>query len=148
MRKFVLGIVVLALLATGGYTVFASNQSSTSCKSPVSAATASSCASSCSSPSAAAASVAPRGNLTGHFDPAMSGMCRFSCATKLKYNARNVLAQPGAQPGKLTRCPVSGVVFAVDANRPHVRIAGNEYVTCCDHCVAKLKKDPRHYLKV
>jgi hypothetical protein len=35
----------------------------------------------------------------------------------------------------------------VDANRPHVKIAGDEFVTCCDKCAQKLKKDPRHYLK-
>ena len=78
----------------------------------------------------------------------MSGVCRFACATKLKYEAKNVLAQPGAQTGKLTQCPVSGVVFAVDANRPHVRIGRDEYVTCCDKCATKLKHDPRHYLRV
>ena len=60
----------------------------------------------------------------------------------------NVFAQPGAQSGKLTQCPVSGVVFAVDANRPHVRIGKDEYVTCCDKCATKLKHDPRHYLRV
>ena len=77
----------------------------------------------------------------------MSGACRFACATKLKYKTKDVMAQPGAKAGKLTQCPVSGVVFAVDANRPHVKIAGDEYMTCCDKCAAKLNKDPRHYLK-
>ena len=86
--------------------------------------------------------------IAGHFDPIMSGACRFACATKLKYSAKDVLAQPGAKAGKLTQCPVSGVVFAVDANRPRVRVGRDQYVTCCDKCATKLKHDPRHYLKV
>ena len=59
-----------------------------------------------------------------------------------------MLSQPGAEPGKLTQCPVSGVVFTVDASRPRVRVAREDYVTCCDKCAVKLKRDPRHYLKV
>jgi len=89
----------------------------------------------------------PKGKIAGRFDPAMSGVCRFACATKLRYDAGDVLAQPGAKAGKLTQCPVSGVVFAVDASRPHVRVANEDYVTCCDKCAVKLKRDPRHYLK-
>ena len=144
MKQSVLGIVVLALVATGSYTVLASKQCSTPCKSSATAAA----ASSCNSPAAAAACENQRGKIAGHFDPAMSGVCRFGCATKLEYQAKDVLAQPGAKTAKLTQCPVSGVVFAVDATRPHVRIAGDVYVTCCDKCAMKLKKDPRHYLKV
>ena len=78
----------------------------------------------------------------------MSGPCRFACGTKLEYDAKDVLAQPGALAGKLTQCPVSGVVFAVDADRPHVQIAGDDYVTCCDGCARKLERDPGHYLKI
>ena len=77
----------------------------------------------------------------------MSGVCRFACATKLKYDSKDVLAQPGARPARLTQCPVSGVVFVVDASRPHVRIAGEDYATCCDRCAVKLKQDWRRYLK-
>src|SRR3989442_1601134 len=79
----------------------------------------------------------PRGKIAGHFDPAMSGVCRFACATRLEYDAKDVLAQPGAKAGKLTQCPVSGVVFAVDASRPRVRVGREEYVTCCDKCATK-----------
>jgi hypothetical protein len=50
-----------------------------------------------------------------------------------------LLAQPGAQPGKLAQCPVSGVVFVVDPSRPHVRIEGNDFVACCGNCAAKLQ---------
>jgi len=77
----------------------------------------------------------------------MSSACRFACATKLKYEPKDVQAQPGAIAGKLTQCPVSGVVFAIDASRPHVRFAKEDYVTCCDKCAQKLRANPRHYLK-
>jgi len=147
MRRSIIGFTVLALVAMGAYTVFAGgNQRSKPCGPSEQA----SAASSCSPAKGATEAVScenPRGKIAGHFDPAMSGMCRFACATKLKHKSKDVMAQPGAKAGKLTQCPVSGVVFAVDANRPHVRIANEEYVTCCDKCAQKLKKDPRHYLK-
>jgi hypothetical protein len=77
----------------------------------------------------------------------MSGVCKFACATKVAYDANDVVAQPGAVAGKLTQCPVSGVVFAVEASRPHVRLSNEVYVTCCDKCAEKLTADPRHYLR-
>lgn len=87
------------------------------------------------------------GKVLGHFDLAMAG-CRFACATKSKYDARSVIAQPGARAGKLTQCPVSGVVFSVDAKRPHVRVGADDYVTCCDTCAEKLRKSPRRFVRV
>ena len=147
MRRSIAGLTVVALVAMGAYTVFAvGNQ----CSKPFGPSEKASAASSCSPAKVATADVScenPQGKVAGHFDPAMSGMCRFACATRLKYKSRDVVAQPGAKAGMLTQCPVSGVVFAVDANRPHVRIANEEYVTCSDKCAQKLKKDPRHYLK-
>ena len=82
----------------------------------------------------------PSDRVLGHFDLAMAG-CRFACATKAKYDAKSVIAQPGAQ------CPVSGVVFRVDANRPHVRVRTDDYVTCCDTCAEKLRKNPRRFVR-
>jgi hypothetical protein len=147
MRRSIIGLAVLSLVAMGAYTVFAGgNQCSKPCGPSEKASAASSC-SPAKGATAAASCENPRGRVAGHFDPAMSGVCRFACATKLKYSAKDVMGQPGAKAGKLTQCPVSGVVFAVDANRPHVKIAGDEFVTCCDKCAQKLKKDPRHYLK-
>lgn len=146
MRNLVLGFVVLALVGAGGFTVFAANRTGRSTCSSGAAATTHACAP--AGASTTAACEAPAGKIAGHFDAAMSGVCRFACATKLDYVARDVLAQPGARVAKLTQCPVSGVVFVVDAARPRVRIAGEEYATCCDRCATKLKKDPRHYLRV
>ncbi len=142
MRRSIIGFTVLALVAPGAYVAIAGKQCSKPCGT-----SAQSSAGTCSSAQTAASCEAPGGKVAGHFDPAMSGACRFACATKLKYDAKDVLAQPGAQAGKLTQCPVSGVVFAVDANRPRVRLGSDEYVTCCDKCATKLKRDPRRYLK-
>jgi hypothetical protein len=40
------------------------------------------------------------------------------------------------------------VVFTVAEDRPHVTVAGNEYVVCCDGCAKRLAKDPGHYLSL
>jgi hypothetical protein len=148
VHKVVLGVALLALGVSGAVAVAGQKCSPSSC------ATGSTC--SPDSKSAAASSCAPGnsaveatgGKLTGRFDPAMSSVCRFSCAAKVKHLAKDVFAQPGAVAGRLTQCPVSGVVFAVDAGRPHVKIAGQDYATCCGSCATKLRKDPRRYLKV
>ena len=86
------------------------------------------------------------GKVLGRFDLAMAG-CQFACATKAKYDAKSVIAQPGARNGKLTQCPVSGVVFSVDKKRPHVRLGADDYVTCCDTCAEKLRKTPRRFVR-
>ena len=142
MNRSVIGLAVLAIMATCACAVFAGNE----CGKP----SAKAAASSACGPSGKASTVAcesPRGKVAGNFDPSMSSACRFACATKLKYEPKDVQAQPGAIAGKLTQCPVSGVVFAVDASRPHVRFAKEDYVTCCDKCAQKLRANPRHYLK-
>jgi hypothetical protein len=86
----------------------------------------------------------PSGKVLGKFDLARAG-CRFAWATKLKYDAKSVVAQPGAKDRKLTQCPVSGVVFNVDTRRPHVRVGADDYVTCCDTCAERLRKNPRRF---
>jgi hypothetical protein len=144
MRRSIIGLVVLALVATGAYAVVSVNRGRTSDASLTRADAGGACA----PPGAAAAVEGTGGKVAGRFDPAMSGPCRFSCATKLEHDAKDVLAQPGATNGRLTQCPVSGVVFAVDADRPHVRIAGRAYVTCCEGCAKKLERDPRRYLNL
>lgn len=143
MRRLIVGVALL-LMTVGGYTVFAADHCGPSSCSPKAQAAASG---SCTSSAGAAACEALKGKIAGHFDPAMSGVCRFACATKLKYDSKDVMAQPGVKLGQLTQCPVSGVVFPVDTHRPHVRLAGGDYLTCCDRCATKLRQNPRHYLK-
>jgi hypothetical protein len=146
MRRSIIGLTLLALVATGAHTVLAGDDQ---CSKPCGPSEKASAASSCA-PGKAATAVAcenPHGKIAGNFDPVMSSACRFACATKLKYDSKDVSAQPGATAGKLTQCPVSGVVFVVAASRPRVHIAKEEYVTCCDKCAQKLRANPRHYLK-
>ena len=149
MRRSVIGLAVLVTLSTVAYVALAGGSK---CGKPCGQASQSSAATAAGScePAKAAGSVACEnlgGKTTGNFDPLMSGACRFACATRLKYDPKDVLAQPGAVAGKLTQCPVSGVVFTVESWRPRVRLGREEYVICCDKCATKLKKDPRHYLK-
>ena len=94
-----------------------------------------------------AAAGAGQGTATGAFDPTMSGVCRFSCAAQQPFEEKDVVPQPGAVAGRLTRCPVSGVVFEVDDQRPRVAWASGEYVLCCDRCAEKLKKDPGRFVR-
>ncbi|SRR5258706_10685559 len=145
MNRSIIGLVVLAIMVTSAYAAFAGDQCTKPCGPFEKVNATSSC-----SPAKGATAVAcenSRGKIAGNFDPLMSSACRFACATRLKYNSKDVQAQPGAVAGKLTGCPVSGVVFAVDISRPHVRVAKEEYVTCCDKCAQKLKANPRRYLK-
>jgi hypothetical protein len=88
---------------------------------------------------------APRGSVRGAYDPAMAG-CQFSCAAKISHRERDLRAQPGVRDGQLVRCPVSGVVFKADGQRPRVRLATGEYVTCCNSCAGKLRKDPHRFV--
>ena len=143
MRRSLVVLAVLGLMATASHTVWAGGN----CNTPCGTSGQGKNGQACDASGAAASCAVTGGKLTGRFDPAMSGVCRFACATQLKYEAKNVFSQPGAQTGKLTQCPVSGVVFAVDASRPHVRFAKEDYVTCCDKCAQKLRANPRHYLK-
>ena len=142
MRRSLIGLTVLALVAAGAYAVVAGNRCRTS-------GTAQAVAGGARGPSDAASPAAtPGGKIAGRFDAVMSGACRFACATKLEHDAKDVVPQPGARAGKLTQCPVSGVVFAAGADRPHVLIAGDDYVVCCDRCAEKLERDPGRYLKL
>lgn len=143
MRRGLIVLTALTAVVAAVYIVRANGHKSTSCE--TSAPTASSDA--CAPGKATAACDAPQGKVAGNFDSVMSGVCRFACATKLQYEAEDVVAQPGAMTGRLTQCPVSGVVFAVDSKRPHVLVGKDDYVTCCDRCAEKLRNDPRRYLK-
>lgn len=77
-------------------------------------------------------------------DPVMAGVCRMSCATHA-YDAADVVAQPGAIVGRLTRCPVSGVVFTVEDDATAVTHAGQTWYLCCDGCKETFRKDPARF---
>jgi nitrite reductase/ring-hydroxylating ferredoxin subunit len=89
---------------------------------------------------------APRGSVRGAYDPIMAG-CQFSsCATRIAVQERDLHAQPNVRNGQLVRCPVSGAVFEADEQRPRVHLATGEYVTCCNSCAGKLRKDPSRFV--
>ncbi len=95
-----------------------------------------------------AAAAGERGRATGSFDARMSGVCRFSCAAPQAYDEKDVALQPGVADGLLTRCPVSGVVFVVDDQRPRVALATGEYVLCCDGCAGRFRKHPGRFVNL
>lgn len=142
MRRALIGVGILALAAAGGYTVWASG----SCGSSACAAK-SVARMACEAPAKAQPIARQTARASGRFDPTMAA-CRFACATKLKYDPKDLVPQPGVKLSQLTQCPVSGVVFAVDAKRPHVQVASNRYVTCCESCAEKLRKDPGRFVNL
>ena len=144
MKRVLSVASVLTLIVIGGAAIWAvAGGKTATCSHDASACDPASCEAGTKS----AVAAKPSGKALGRFDPAMAG-CRFACATKLKHDAKAVMAQPGAKDGRLTRCPVSGVVFSVDAKRPRVRVGTDEYVTCCDTCAEKLRKNPRRFVRV
>jgi len=142
MRRGLIGFGILALVAAGGYTVWASGRlDSLSCSTSYS----SIAGAACENPSNMQSTVARTGQPSGRFDVAMAG-CRFSCATEVQYDPTDLTPQPGVEAGQLTQCPVSGVVFAADLDRPRVEVATHDYVTCCETCADKLRKDSARFL--
>src|SRR5258708_38919069 len=103
MGRSIIGLGALSLIGVGAQSVLAGGRCGTSCTSTAQAGAAKG---SCSSDQATASCESAGGKIAGHFDPAMSGVCRFACATRLKYKTADVLAQPGAKAEKLTQCPV------------------------------------------
>jgi len=85
---------------------------------------------------------------TGAYDSSAASQCAYSCAAKIPYKDTDLVAQPGVHDGQFTCCPVSGVVFVVDAKRPHVTVASREFVTCCESCAGNLRKAPGKFVKV
>jgi YHS domain-containing protein len=79
-------------------------------------------------------------------DPTMAAVCERACATRLAYDPGDVVTQPGAVVGWLTRCPVSGVVFAVTTGSARVDHAGKTYYLCCDRCSGKFRDAPARFV--
>lgn len=89
---------------------------------------------------------AATGVLAGTFDPSRTEMCEGACSAPVDADAVTLVAQPGVAAGDYTRCPVSGVVFAVQPDQAHVAYEGAEYYTCCDGCARMLSRDPARYI--
>lgn len=63
-----------------------------------------------------------------------------------QYDPADVVAQPGASEGDLTTCPVSGEVFRVDGDSPHVTHEAHEIYFCCPRCIRNFQRNPGRYL--
>ena len=70
---------------------------------------------------------------------AHAAVCSHSL-TKAEYGDAEIVSQPGAQIGQLTRCPISGSVFKVTETTPKTEQKGEPYYVCCGGCVEQLEK--------
>jgi len=93
-----------------------------------------------------ACGVAGSARATGDKDLVMSVVCERSCAVKEKYDEADLVLQPGAREGDLTRCPVSGVVFHVTAAHPRVEYRGQAFRLCCGGCEGKFRANPARFV--
>jgi hypothetical protein len=66
-------------------------------------------------------------------DVAFAG-CQGACGANADGPSSDVMVQPGASIGERTYCPVSGAVFEVAADHPHVDVDGARLFFCCAAC--------------
>ncbi len=66
-------------------------------------------------------------------DSAFAG-CQGACGAHVEGPSANVIAQPGVSIGQRTYCPVSGAVFEVTEEHPHVDVEGQRLWFCCGGC--------------
>jgi YHS domain-containing protein len=64
-----------------------------------------------------------------------------------EYDPADVVAQPGAEVGDITRCPVSGEVFVVTADSTYLDHEGQDVYFCCSSCIRRFQRDPARYLE-
>lgn len=81
-------------------------------------------------------------------DPEAAKICQAGCAAQFDYDEADVVAQPGAKVGDLTRCPVSGVVFVVQEDQPRYGSNGQTWYTCCAMCLGKLQEKPSRFVRM
>ena len=56
-------------------------------------------------------------------DPQFAG-CAKACGAKVAFSSADVIVQPGAEPGNLAHCPVSGAVFDMRGSSPRRVVPG------------------------
>jgi YHS domain-containing protein len=64
-----------------------------------------------------------------------------------EYNPDDLVAQPGAEVGDITRCPVSGEVFLVTEDTTFLDHEGQDVFFCCSSCIRRFQRDPVRYLE-
>ncbi len=77
-------------------------------------------------------------------DPDFAG-CQQGCGFNEPYDPEDVVSQPGARVGDLTRCPVSDAVFVVRDDQRTVEHAGVTYYVCCDECANRFREEPSRF---
>jgi hypothetical protein len=65
-------------------------------------------------------------------DPAFNGCSKGVCGRRGR-DAR-AIAQPGAEPGQYTYCPVSGAVFLIKETSQRTDVNGKPVYLCCEAC--------------
>jgi hypothetical protein len=68
-------------------------------------------------------------------DAAFAG-CQGACGAHVEGAHADIIAQPGASLGQRTYCPVSGAVFEIAAEHPHVDVDGRTLWFCCAGCAS------------
>ena len=63
-----------------------------------------------------------------------------------EYDPADVVAQPGANVGDITTCPVSDQVFTVTEDAPFIEHNGQNVYLCCARCVRRFQRDPEGFL--
>jgi YHS domain-containing protein len=58
------------------------------------------------------------------------------------------MVQPGAEIGRLTYCPVSGVTFEVKDSSPRVEIDGKTIFFCCSGCEDYFTKNRERIMRL
>lgn len=63
------------------------------------------------------------------------------------FNDADVVRQPGAKIGDITRCTVSGEAFRVTADHPSVDYQGQPVYFCCPGCIRRFQRNPEQYIQ-
>ncbi len=79
-------------------------------------------------------------------DSAFAG-CQGACGAHVEGSHADIARQPGASIGARTYCPVSGAVFEVDAEHPHVDVDGQTLWFCCAGCAEYFAAHQREVLE-
>jgi len=72
--------------------------------------------------------------------------CEMACSYQGEYEEGDVIKQPEAKLGDLTKCFVSGVVFMVTEDSPIAEHNGKKYYACCQTCSDLFNENPEEFL--
>jgi YHS domain-containing protein len=81
-------------------------------------------------------------------EPASEPPAPASAGSQPVHAEKDVVPGARAQPGDLTRCPVSNVVFRVEADSPRVEHAGKRGFVCCEGCKQHFDAAPDKFAKL